>query len=89
MSKNFFELSQQFGDLINSLKSQVRWLEAANELQRKQLLEQDLEIARLHGRNQGLEMVARAIDNYPVGEYPELPPRFTAPLPPPRQVRAR
>ena len=89
MTDHFFEHAKHLGDVVNSLKSQVRWLEAANELQRKQLLEQDLEIARLHGRNQGLEMVARAIDNYPVGEYPELPPRFTAPLPPPRQVRAR
>ena len=89
MTDHFFEHAKHLGDVVNSLKSQVRWLEAANELQRKQLLEQDLEIARLHGRNQGLEMVARAIDNYPLGEHPELPPRFTAPLPPPRQVRAR
>ena len=82
----FLKLANALGD---SYRREIEWLKAANELQRKQLLEQDLEIARLHGRNQGLEMVARAIDNYPVGEYPELPPRFTAPLPPPRQVRAR
>jgi hypothetical protein len=82
----FLKLANALGD---SYRREIEWLKAANELQRKQLLEQDLEIARLHGRNQGLEMVARAVDNYPVGEYPELPPRFTAPLPPPRQVRAR
>ena len=82
----FLKLANALND---SYRREIEWLKAANELQRKQLLEQDLEIARLHGRNQGLEMVARAIDNHPVGEYPELPPRFTAPLPPPRQVRAR
>ena len=72
MTDHFFEHAKHLGDVVNSLKSQVRWLEAANELQRKQLLEQDLEIARLHGRNQGLEMVARAVDSYPLGEYPPL-----------------
>ena len=82
----FLKLANALND---SYRREIEWLKAANELQRKQLLEQDLEIARLHGRNQGLEMVARAVDNYPLGERPELPPRFTAPLPPPRQVRAR
>ena len=72
MTDHFFEHAKHLGDVVNSLRSQVRWLEAANELQRKQLLEQDLEIARLHGRNQGLEMVARAVDSYPLGEYPPL-----------------
>ena len=82
----FLKLANALND---SYRREIEWLKAANELQRKQLLEQDLEIARLHGRNQGLEMVARAVDSYPLGEHQELPPRFTAPLPPPRQVRAR
>ena len=74
MSDHFFDLAKHLGDLVNSLKSQVRWLESANDLQRKQILELELEIARLRGRNQGLEMLARAVDNYPLGERPELPP---------------
>ena len=77
----FLKLANALND---SYRREIEWLEAANELQRKQLLEQDLEIARLHGRLQGFEI--RATDNYPLGEHPELPPRFTASLPPPRRV---
>ena len=84
MSDTFFELSQQFGDLINSLQAQIRWLEGTKDLQRKHILELQLENARLRGRLQGFEI--RATDNYPLGEHPELPPRFTASLPPPRRV---
>ena len=63
--------------LESALRENV-WLRRTNDAQRAQILGLELEIARLQGRNQGLEMLARAIDNYPMGEYPPLqalPPR--------------
>jgi hypothetical protein len=80
----FLKLANAVND---SYKREVEWLKAANDLQRKQILELELEIARLRGRNQGLEMLA--VDNYPLGERPELPPRFTASLSPPGRFRTR
>ena len=77
-------------DLAAAIKAsqdnEIEYLRRTVELRQERILELELEIARLRGRSEGLEMVARAIDNYPLGERPELPPRFTASLPPPWQV---
>jgi len=75
--------------LNESLNRELEYLRRTIELRQERILELELEIARMRGHRQGMEMVARAaIDNVmPVGEYPDLPPRFTASLsPPPRQV---
>jgi hypothetical protein len=72
MTDHFYEHAKHLGDVVNSLKRQVRWLESANEVQRKHILDLELENARLRGRNQGLETLARAVDPYPLGEYPPL-----------------
>ena len=81
----FLKLANAVNDSINR---EVEWLRRTVQLRDERILELELENARLRGRNEGLEMVARALDNVmPVGEYPDLPPRFTASLsPPPRQV---
>ena len=79
----FLKLANAVNDSINR---EVEWLRRTVQLRDERILELELEIARLRGRSEGLEMVARAIDNYPLGERPELPPRFTASLPPPWQV---
>ena len=70
--------------LESALRENV-WLRRTNDAQRAQILGLELEIARLHGRNQGLEMLARAIDNYPMGEYPPL--QALPPRPPPSGLR--
>ena len=80
----FLKLANAVNDSINR---EVEWLRRTVQLRDERILELELANARLRGRSEGLEMVARAIDNVmPVGEYPELPPRFTASLSPPRQV---
>jgi hypothetical protein len=61
--------------LNESLNREVEWLRRTVELKQQRILELELEIARMRGHRQGMELVARAIDNYPLGEFPELPPR--------------
>jgi hypothetical protein len=73
--------------LNESLNRELEYLRRTIELRQERILELELEIARMRGHRQGMEMVARAIDNYPLGERPDLPPRFTASLSrPPGQV---
>ena len=81
MTDHFYEHAKHLGDVVNSLKRQVRWLESANDLQRRHILDLELENARLRGRNQGLETLARAV--YPLGEFPPLKSLPSRPPSPP------
>ena len=60
--------------LNESLNRELEYLRRTIELRQERILELELEIARMRGHRQGMELVARAMDHYPLGEFPPLQP---------------
>jgi hypothetical protein len=60
--------------LNESLNRELEYLRRTIELRQERILELEFEIARMRGHRRGMEMVARVVDNYPLGEFPPLQP---------------
>ena len=60
--------------LKDSVNRELEYLRRTIELRQERILELELEIARMRGHRQGMEIVARVADHYPLGEFPPLQP---------------